>query len=119
MRKLLKEHEIGAVALAIYKSKPNDKEKKPAFLTAADLGVPFVVYSSVMIGCYYVDMRVIPSFKQNYRVIMNNAYKLVERAVEKEDIDFVASTESAGISFGQTLSDMLNVPFAFGRKDGR
>ncbi|HDH91560.1 MAG TPA: hypothetical protein ENF38_01275 [Candidatus Aenigmarchaeota archaeon] len=109
------------VALAIYDSKPSEEEmklgKKPAFLTAADIGEPFFVYTSGRVGPYYIDLRVLPSFPKNYKAILTQLIWLLDTVVGSENIDCIISTESAGISWGQSIANYFDLPFAYARKE--
>jgi len=109
------------VALAIYDSKPLKEEmeagKKPAFLTAEDVGEPFFVYTSGRVGPYYIDLRVIPSFPQNYKTILAQLIWFLDTSLGSENIDGIVSTESAGISWGQSVANYFGLPFAYARKE--
>lgn len=109
------------VALAIYNSKPSEREillgKKPAFLTARDIGEPFFVYTSGRLGPYYIDLRNIPSFPRNYNAILTQLIWYLDVAIGSEDIDCIVSTESAGISWGQAVANYFDLPFAYARKE--
>lgn len=108
------------VALAIYDSKPTKEEiiagKKPAFLTASDLGIPSFVYTSGRLGDYYSDMRVVPSFPTNFKTILDQLFWQLER-IGMEKFDGIVSTESAGISWGQSVANRFELPFTYGRKE--
>jgi len=109
------------VALAIYYSKPSLEEfklgKKPAFLTSADGGEPFFVYASGRLGPYYIDLRNVPSFPNHCRSILTQLFWYMDTLLGSENIDFVVSTESAGISWGQSVANHFSLPFCYARKE--
>lgn len=105
------------VALAIYDSKPSEEERKrgklPAFLTAEDIGAPAFVLTQGKLSPYYVDLRITPSFPTNYNTIITNLAWYIDTAIGAENIQFVISTESAGIPFGMSVAERLRVPYGF------
>jgi len=113
------------VALAIYDSKPPKEEmeagKKPAFLTSETMGYPFFVYNSGRLGPYYIDLRVIPSFPKNFNAILSQLNWLTAHLLSEFsfDIDCIVSTESAGISWGQSIASKLKLPFTYARKKSK
>jgi orotate phosphoribosyltransferase len=109
------------VALAIYHSKPSLEEiklgKKPAFLTSTDMNEPFFVYASGRIGPYYIDLRNVPSFPNHCKSILTQLFWYLDTAFGSENINFIVSTESAGISWGQSAANYFGVPFCYARKE--
>jgi len=109
------------VALAIYLSKPSLQEiklgKKPAFLTSADVEEPFFVYASGRLGPYYIDLRNVPSFPNHCRSILTQLFWYLDTALGSENINFIVSTESAGISWGQSVANHFGMPFCYARKE--
>jgi orotate phosphoribosyltransferase len=105
------------VSLAIYDSKPSEEERKtgkqPAFLTAEDVGDPSFVLTKGKLSPYYIDLRVLPAFPTHFNTITSQLAWYVDTSIGAENIQFVISTESAGIPFGISVAEKLKVPYGF------
>jgi len=66
---------------------------------------------------YYIDLRTLPSYPENFRAIVQQAVWFFEQTFNKEDYDFIYSTATAGLLWGSPLALLLNKPHAYFRKD--
>jgi orotate phosphoribosyltransferase len=108
-------------ALAIYHSKPSTEEsrlgKLPGFFTSDNLKQPTIVLTKGKLSPYYVDLRVIPAFPDYFSTIVNQLIWYIDGVLGLENVQYVVSTESAGIPFGAAVAYKLHVPFNFARKE--
>jgi orotate phosphoribosyltransferase len=87
-----------------------------------DIGAPHFftdkpfVFTSGTISPVYVDLRKLISFPKHRKAIMAVATALCTSVFETDPIDVVAGGETAGISYAAWLSNELNLPMIYVRK---
>lgn len=65
----------------------------------------------------YIDCRRLISFVKERNVLMNHAARLIASDIGVEHIDIMAGGETAGIPYGAYISDRLNKPMIYVRKE--
>ena len=65
----------------------------------------------------YIDCRRLISFVKERSLLMNHAAKLISSDVGVDKIDVMAGGETAGIPYGAYISDRLNKPMIYVRKE--
>ena len=65
----------------------------------------------------YIDCRRLISFVQERNALMNDAAKLLTSDVGLDNMDLLAGGETAGIPYGAYISDRLNKPMIYVRKE--
>jgi len=64
---------------------------------------------------YYIDLRVLPSFPQYFRLTINALKDAVTNNVG--DFDTIASVPTSGLVFGSALAYEMSKPFIYARKE--
>lgn len=104
-------------ALAIYDSKPVETDRREgklgAFLTAPDIRQPTFILTKGLFSPYYVDLRVVPAFPKHFGTLITQLAWYIDTTIGAENIDFIISTESAGIPFGAAVAHELRVEYGF------
>jgi orotate phosphoribosyltransferase len=77
---------------------------------------PFKFVSGVL-SPIYLDCRRLISFPKERKVIIDNAVKIVKNDIGLENIDIIAGGETAGIPLASWLSDRLDMPMIYVRKE--
>jgi orotate phosphoribosyltransferase len=75
--------------------------------------------SSGKITPYYVDLRVIPSFPDAFKVVSDILTNTVERVLDIDSFNRIAAIPIAGTPFAALLAFRLNKPFLYTRQDLR
>lgn len=65
----------------------------------------------------YIDCRRLISFVDARKTLMNHGAQLLASSIGKDHIDVLAGGETAGIPYGAFLSDRLNKPMVYVRKE--
>ncbi|MGH1375590.1 MAG: orotate phosphoribosyltransferase [Alphaproteobacteria bacterium] len=65
----------------------------------------------------YIDCRRLISFTQERTQLMNHAARLLASDIGGEHIDLMAGGETAGIPYGAYISDRMNKPMIYVRKE--
>lgn len=65
----------------------------------------------------YIDCRRLISFVQERNTLMNDAANLISSDIGRDKIDILAGGETAGIPYGAYISDRLNKPMIYVRKE--
>ncbi len=65
----------------------------------------------------YIDCRRLISFVKERNLLMNHAAKLIASDVGADNIDVMAGGETAGIPYGAYISDRMNKPMIYVRKE--
>lgn len=87
-----------------------------------DIGAPHFftdqpfVFTSGTVSPVYVDLRKLISYPRQRKAILSVARVLCEAVFEDDPLDVVAGGETAGISYAAWLSDELNLPMIYVRK---
>lgn len=68
---------------------------------------------------YYMDLRVVPSFPQEFRRICDFYIHLIKNNVKTESFDKIAGIPTAGISFASIAAYHLKIPFIYIRSTKR
>ncbi len=68
---------------------------------------------------YYVDLRVVPSFPEAYRIVENIYVSSAKEEIGPENFDRVAGIPTAGIPFASVLAYSIHKPFLYVRKETR
>jgi orotate phosphoribosyltransferase len=76
---------------------------------------PFILTSG-RASPVYIDCRKIVSFPRARRALMRMAADMLDRKAGYEQFDMVAGGETAGIPFGAWLSDVMDKPMVYVRK---
>jgi len=79
---------------------------------------PFKFVSGIL-SPIYLDCRRLISFPKERKVIIDNAVKIVKNDIGLENIDIIAGGETAGIPLASWLSDRLNMPMIYVRKESK
>lgn len=90
-----------------------------AFITAYEARKPAFILTSGRLSPYYIDLRVLPSFPQNFRKILIQLIWVSDTFIGEENFDKVASTESAGIPWGTGVATYFGKPFVYVRKKAK
>lgn len=65
----------------------------------------------------YIDCRRLISFVQERNALMNDAARLLASDIGAENIDLMAGGETAGIPYGAYISERMNKPMIYVRKE--
>lgn len=76
---------------------------------------PFI-FTSGWASPVYIDCRKIVSYPRGRRVLMEMAVKQLQQQVGFEAFDCIAGGETAGIPFAAWLSDVMDLPMVYVRK---
>lgn len=68
---------------------------------------------------YYIDLRVVPSFPEAYRIVEDIYIRCAKQEVGLSNFDRVAGIPTAGIPFASVLAYLLQKPFLYVRKEIR
>lgn len=90
-----------------------------AFTTALEAHEPAFILTSGRLSPYYIDLRVLPSFPENFRKILTQLIWVSDTLIGEEDFDKIASTESAGIPWGSRVAAYFEKPFIYVRKKAK
>jgi len=71
--------------------------------------------TSGKVSPYYVDLRVVPSFPDAFRIVCNLYVKLIESDVGTNNFDRIAGIPTAGIPFASIVAYSLKKPFLYTR----
>jgi orotate phosphoribosyltransferase len=71
--------------------------------------------SSGRVTPYYIDLRVIPSFPEAFRMVTNFLVNAINADLGVESFDRVSGIPSAGIPFASMVAFRLNKPFLYTR----
>ena len=66
---------------------------------------------------YYVDLRLIPSFPEAFKKIVNMCVEMAKNEVGIENFERIAGIPTAGIAFSSVLSYLLSKPFLYVRRE--
>ena len=66
---------------------------------------------------YYIDLRLIPSFPDAFKKIMNMYVEMAKNDIGIKNFERVAGIPTAGIPFSSVLSYLLSKPFLYVRKE--
>jgi orotate phosphoribosyltransferase len=66
---------------------------------------------------YYIDLRVLPSFPQYFRLTINALKDAVAKNVG--EFDTIASVPTSGLIFGSALAYEMSKPFVYARKESK
>src|SRR5919206_4380319 len=64
-------------------------------------------------SAYYIDLRMLPSFPEYFRLVINALKDTITRKVGNFDI--IASVPTSGLVFGSALAYEMNRPFIYAR----
>ena len=64
---------------------------------------------------YYIDLRIVPSFPDAFRIVCNLYMKLIRSEIGTESFDRIAGIPTAGIPFASFLAYKLRKPFLYTR----
>lgn len=96
-----------------------DKQAKMANILYKIDAVKFGVYqlSSGKQSPYYIDLRVIPSFPDAFREIIDFYSQQITEEIGVKNFDRIAGVPIAGIPFASQIAYNLRKPFLYVRKD--
>lgn len=66
---------------------------------------------------YYIDLRVLPSFPEYFRLTINALKETVTKNVG--EFDTIASVPTSGLVFGSALAYEMSKPFIYARKESK
>lgn len=66
---------------------------------------------------YYIDLRVLPSFPEYFRLTINALKETVAKNVG--EFDTIASVPTSGLVFGSALAYEMSKPFIYARKESK
>ena len=75
------------------------------------------IFTSGWASPVYIDCRRLISFLKDRNLLMNHAAKLIASDVGADNIDVMAGGETAGIPYGAYISDRMNKPMIYVRKE--
>ncbi len=64
---------------------------------------------------YYIDLRMLPSFPQHFKLVINELHA----AAKKVSFDSIASVPTSGLVFGSALAYEMSKPFVYVRKESK
>jgi orotate phosphoribosyltransferase len=109
--------------VSVVKTKPektgqNKKDKMANILFKID-AVKFGVYqlSTGKASPYYIDLRVIPSFPDAFRIICDFYAEYITANIGLKNFDRIAGIPMAGIPFASQIAYNLKKPFLYVRQD--
>lgn len=70
-------------------------------------------YSSGVLSPIYTDNRLLMSFPQEWKKVMDAFSDIVINRIGRQNVDVIAGTDSAGISHAAYLASMLHLPMAY------
>ena len=88
-------------------------ETKSVLFNAAE---PFTLKSGRK-SPVYIDCRRLVSFVEERNKLMNHAAKLLASDIGADNLDILAGGETAGIPYGAYISDRMNKPMVYVRKE--
>lgn len=65
---------------------------------------------------YYIDLRILPSFPQYFKLAINAYKNTIEEQVGSDKIDYICSVPTSGLAFASALSYDMGKPFVYVRK---
>ena len=74
-------------------------------------------FVSGLLSPIYTDCRKLISFPKERKIIIDTATEIVRKEIELKNIDVIAGGETAGIPLASWLSDRLNLPMIYVRKE--
>ena len=77
---------------------------------------PFKFVSGIL-SPIYTDIRKIISFPKERKIIIDTAVEIVKKEIGLKNFDVIAGGETAGIPLASWLSDRLNLPMVYVRKE--
>jgi len=75
--------------------------------------------TSGKISPYYIDLRIVPSFPDAFKIICDLYVKLIKSDIGADNFDRIAGIPTAGIPFASLTAYQLNKPFLYIRPHER
>lgn len=73
--------------------------------------------TSGKLSSYYIDMRLIPSFPEVFKEVVDIYSALIKELIGVQNFERIAGVPTAGVPFSSVLAYKLNKPFLYIRKD--
>lgn len=68
---------------------------------------------------YYIDLRILPSFPQYFRLAVGAYKEAIERHLGANALDYICSVPTSGLVYASALSYETGKPFVYVRKEAK
>jgi len=68
---------------------------------------------------YYIDLRVLPSFPQYFKLAISAYRNTIEKQVGLKSLDYLCSVPTSGLVYASALSYEIGKPFVYVRKEAK
>ncbi len=68
---------------------------------------------------YYIDLRVLPSFPQYFKLAIDAYRNTIEKQVGLKSLDYLCSVPTSGLVYASALSYEIGKPFVYVRKEAK
>jgi len=68
---------------------------------------------------YYIDLRILPSFPQYFKLAVDAYRDAIEKHVGLKALDYICSVPTSGIVYASALSYEIGKPFVYVRKEAK
>ena len=68
---------------------------------------------------YYIDLRVLPSFPQYFKLAVDAYRDAIEKHVGLKSVDYLCSVPTSGLVYASALSYEIGKPFVYVRKEAK
>jgi orotate phosphoribosyltransferase len=68
---------------------------------------------------YYIDLRILPSFPQYFKLAVDAYKQTIEKHVGLKDLDYLCSVPTSGLIYASALSYDIGKPFVYVRKEAK
>lgn len=68
---------------------------------------------------YYIDLRILPSFPQYFKLAIDAYKEAIEKQVGLKALDYLCSVPTSGLVYASALSYEIGKPFVYVRKEAK
>lgn len=68
---------------------------------------------------YYIDLRILPSFPQYFKLAVDAYKQTIEKHVGLKELDYLCSVPTSGLIYASALSYDIGKPFVYVRKEAK